>query len=493
MEGAEAPPAGSLKRTRSPTQSTSEELADPNTAHILARKRSASAESFRTPSSPAPPFHIPSSSSAAAAAMDVESSAVASHAALAPPSLQQVPPLDEQVQKINSLKNKPLHTGDQWFIVAKPWYRRWDAACSASPDSDSKDHDDVALSVEDIGPVENASLLRPGSNTLLKAPVEGVDAEFLPQEAWDLLKAWCASFFFSSSHIIFVKEAHVYCVCATPCRYGVKDQAIQRTVISYGSIPGGERIEFFPPVFYTLLACEGDSASGPSSYKDVDPVLRLSAGDTIAHLRESVADIYGLADSQKPIKLFRIDESSGTSLAESKQPAPGYALVEGLQRAVQLEPCADGFDDQTLIDAQMDDPSTFLAVDFKPYKLADATSSAGLEDQRSQVPFSFGSNKFANTLGSRPSASSSTSGNGMTVKYKSGKSDLIPTSTASSPSSYPSSSSSLVPSALDLNARITRSRSQLNSDRTKGLCGLGNLGNTCVRSHRARALHSRPN
>lgn len=270
----------------------------------------------------------------------------------------------------------------------------------------------------------------------------------------------------------------------------MKDAAIERTVIAYGSIPGGERIEFFPPSFTLFLACP-DASYLPDVVFSAPPTLLLSAGETLGTLRQTICDRFTIKPERKPVKLYRMDEASARKLDQQGRsgPGPGYAHVPFLQTAGQLEPCAAGADEQTLIDVQMDDPVTYLVVDVQPYLLNDLSQNQGSAPagaaaaapppppdttSNTPLPINFGSNKFVDTLGPQP-ASSSSAAAPLQVKYKSN------TPSSSGISHYfNNNSSSSSTSFDDASMRMTRSMSQQNSSRTKGLCGLGNLGNTCV-------------
>lgn len=184
MDGADVP-SQSLKRN----WDQSEALHDPNSLphHTLARKRSASAESFRPPTAA---NHPPSASKPSMEVDEQDHTGASSSSAAAV-----TPSGSEQVARINQLKAKELVVGDTWYIVAKPWFRRWSSA--ASQESRTKAGDQAeSLSVQDVGPVDNANLVKPGSDDLLKPPVEGIDAEFVPEEAWNLLVSWSVSFIY---------------------------------------------------------------------------------------------------------------------------------------------------------------------------------------------------------------------------------------------------------------------------------------------------------
>lgn len=91
----------------------------------------------------------------------------------------------ERLQKIQSLKNKPLALGDTWYLISRQWYRGWESACGGAPLKGAPEDE------SQVKAVDNSSLagLKPGK--LKTAAIdEGVDYELLPEEAWKLLVEW---------------------------------------------------------------------------------------------------------------------------------------------------------------------------------------------------------------------------------------------------------------------------------------------------------------
>jgi ubiquitin carboxyl-terminal hydrolase 4/11/15 len=97
--------------------------------------------------------------------------------------VQAVPP-PEKLSTIKKLRGQPLKAEDTWYIVARRWYRRWEKCCTGEIDKEG------AIEESALGPVDNSSLLDKDGN-VTSALVEGMDAEFVPKDAWDLLVAWC--------------------------------------------------------------------------------------------------------------------------------------------------------------------------------------------------------------------------------------------------------------------------------------------------------------
>jgi ubiquitin carboxyl-terminal hydrolase 4/11/15 len=93
-----------------------------------------------------------------------------------------------QLEIILNMKNdatSEMQPGEDWYIVSRTWFRRWQTACSGV--ADSKD-DDSDVTLAEVGPIDNTAILVEGQ---LKQPVEvGVDVELLPRNAWDYLVTW---------------------------------------------------------------------------------------------------------------------------------------------------------------------------------------------------------------------------------------------------------------------------------------------------------------
>lgn len=171
-----------------------EDLRDPNTTSTLARKRSVSAESSHIPSPAASEARDPLFKKTGAAleppsaTMSFSSSSSdRTEPLLVSPTRPSGP---EQLEKINVLRQKPLQQGDKWFIIAEPWYQRWSTACGGPQTLIDKSKANEPVSLSEVGPIDNRPVRYPGTSRLLQAPVEGTDAEFVPEEAWQLLQSW---------------------------------------------------------------------------------------------------------------------------------------------------------------------------------------------------------------------------------------------------------------------------------------------------------------
>lgn len=98
------------------------------------------------------------------------------------PSYASVPPADK-LPLIDDLKRKNMVLGETWYLVSSEWWKRWRKACTGEVDKRGP------ISEADLGPVNNSSLLDEYSH--LRSPiVEGMDVEYVPEEAWNLLVTW---------------------------------------------------------------------------------------------------------------------------------------------------------------------------------------------------------------------------------------------------------------------------------------------------------------
>lgn len=104
-----------------------------------------------------------------------------------PRSTKQLSPM-EKYDLIKSLKSKPMSVGEVWYIVSRSWYRRWERACCGERSKDG------ILLENQVGPVDNSMFFNEeGHWDRSKQLVEGIDVEFVPQRAWDLLCQWYAN------------------------------------------------------------------------------------------------------------------------------------------------------------------------------------------------------------------------------------------------------------------------------------------------------------
>lgn len=106
----------------------------------------------------------------------------ASSAQVASTSFSSTPPQDK-LTAIEQAKARPLVVGEKWYLVSRAWYRRWHKAVSGVADKEGP------VNESDLGPVDNSPLVNAQGN-LIVSPGAGIDVEYLPQDAWNLLVSW---------------------------------------------------------------------------------------------------------------------------------------------------------------------------------------------------------------------------------------------------------------------------------------------------------------
>lgn len=107
------------------------------------------------------------------------SSTPSSHAT---PALATGPSLASKLETITNLRKSPMRADETWYVVSRKWYRRWEKACSGEEDKEGR------VEESDLGPVNNVDILNTDGS--LVQCTEGVDVEFIPEEAWKLLEQW---------------------------------------------------------------------------------------------------------------------------------------------------------------------------------------------------------------------------------------------------------------------------------------------------------------
>ena len=233
---------------------------------------------------------------------------------LRPVPLTQAPPptthlsIQQKAARIKQLRSKPMVAGEIWYIISREWFRRWEIACGIVSDKTVD-----PLLEENIGPPDNSSLFDAQGN-LVSSLVESVDVEFLPQDAWSELVAWCVSFlplpFYSS---------YPFCL-----RYGHPINPLPRTVISQTF--SQTALELRPPRLKVLvlkdLGPNGDITGPPHPY------VTVSIKDTMKTLFEKlVAPL--TARRNVPYKIWKIDpgEFPGSHFPASKLVSCGAVLM----------------------------------------------------------------------------------------------------------------------------------------------------------------------
>ncbi|KAG9096159.1 CSN-associated deubiquitinating enzyme Ubp12 [Ceratobasidium sp. 370] len=146
----------------------------------------------------------------------------------------------ERHQMVKNLQKMPLELGAIWYVVDRHWMRLWESATIGGGEGLHGPNERT------IGPVDNSSILHPGTQELLPDLAEGEDYALVPEAAWQKFTEW----------------------------YGKPATALPREVIAYS--PSETRVEVYPPIFriYPLLA--PDATSTTSSRLAISSLLHLS-------------------------------------------------------------------------------------------------------------------------------------------------------------------------------------------------------------------------
>ncbi|CAL1715008.1 unnamed protein product [Somion occarium] len=164
-----------------------------------------------------------------------------------PPPVTNLTPMTK-LESIDSLRKKPMQPGEMWYLVARPWYKRWRLACSGEEDKEGR------VNEADLGPVDNSSLVDASGN-LISSATEGVDVEFVPEQAWNLLVQW----------------------------YGEPPYTLQRKVITRGMFNEAS-LELYPPRFKIHLL----SPQPIDNDLEESIPLTMSSKDTLSDLHKHI-------------------------------------------------------------------------------------------------------------------------------------------------------------------------------------------------------------
>jgi ubiquitin carboxyl-terminal hydrolase 4/11 len=137
----------------------------------------------------------------------------------------------------------------------------------------------------DLDPVDNSSLVD-SNGELSVSTASGIDVEYLPRDAWDLLVAWYVNTFDQKA---FCCHPSNLCFSLSIRRYGEPEHTLLRQVIPRG-ISKEPAIELFPPCFRVYRLVDDSfafvSLDSPDLYvksseaqlvKDLLPIAALTA------------------------------------------------------------------------------------------------------------------------------------------------------------------------------------------------------------------------
>lgn len=101
-----------------------------------------------------------------------------------------IPSPDQQLKEIAQLCQRELVKGEDWYLISRLWYRRWQVACSGIAESKE---DDLELGIDAVGPINSDSITDDEGN-LKKPLLLDVEVVAVPKKAWQLLESWYVSF-----------------------------------------------------------------------------------------------------------------------------------------------------------------------------------------------------------------------------------------------------------------------------------------------------------
>ena len=238
------------------------------------------------------------------------------------------PPPAHKAHYVAQRRLQQMQPGDTWYIVARTWYRRWEAACLGVADKAGP------IDEKDLGPVDNTPLLDRDAN-LVSNLTEGIDVEFVPWDVWKAFTTW--------SVVPLVRLA----ADPTLSRYGPATHPLPRSVIARGRL-GEPSLELRPPRLkaLSLVDSQSDGPIGPPHN-----YVTLSIKDTVSTLsRELLASVS--APPNVPYRIWKIQpgDYAGSQFPASKLAAHGAELLQ--------------IDDKTIEDALIDFDDPFV-VEFQ--------------------------------------------------------------------------------------------------------------------------------
>ncbi|KAI9813938.1 MAG: Ubiquitin carboxyl-terminal hydrolase 15 [Thelocarpon impressellum] len=395
-----------------------------------------------------------------------------------------VPSIEEQIEKVKTLSIKSPQDGQKGYLVASSWLERVKSKVDGKYAASGETPED------DIGPVDNSSLVAeadfwPANLTdeagepfvpLKLGLVSGEDYEILPEEAWQLILRW----------------------------YGSAPGSPTITRFAHNTNPDGAagtenlQYESYPPL-YTISKLRNDSGGlVTQSLKDATAApLRLiaSRSEPYNEFLKRVKPLLGL-DRQSKVRVWRIMASGGggdgdaggmTTPAASRSASPAPSLTATAPTDAQQ---------RLLLDLNaflsLEDGSQREAVDVQ-----DQTSNekynghltlgmAGLaQDAALVLEEQIGGPGGGEWVSEAAARSASGKGVHLTVT-RNGITSVQNRAKAKANRSTASGRSSPAPAG---GGATTRGRVRRDG-RTIGTCGLSNLGNTCYMNSALQCVRS---
>ncbi|KAK4055840.1 hypothetical protein OIO90_003095 [Microbotryomycetes sp. JL221] len=356
-----------------------------------------------------------------------------------------------------------MSSGDEFMLISRRWYRRWQSACSGGTIGPASKEDDVDLTMDEVGPIDNSDLVQEDGQTLKPALQLGQDVEIVPPTAWGMLVSW----------------------------YGLQTPPLVRTVVSHGGY-NSERVEFYPPVFKLFKLLPSTSA-GPSNVTvptlAEPPTVALPSDAPLGRLRDIASEKFGFT---RPTRFWRLPESdpapgAASSYSQHDLTGPAYIFAERIEAGgSELIDKNDVTDSTTLNDALLSDPLTRLAVEEQSGLgnwTIDETALEAMPTLAAVVPPTptgteddkkHHHHRHHNLFGSSGSWFDRFHSKGSHSRSK---------SRDSAKSSKSATDSNVTPASSTSTGALTRQRAAALGENTRGrqrgLTGLMNLGNTC--------------
>jgi ubiquitin carboxyl-terminal hydrolase 4/11 len=228
-----------------------------------------------------------------------------------------LPPIDDQVQKVRAMASQELQDGQKGFLVSSKWLNRVIAKSSIQVEGAKIDK---SAELEEIGPIDNNDLamVMEGSNELKDEAGKpfvalrpgltmGDDFQVLPEEAWDLIVRWYSV---EPSSPIVTRYAHNTTELGN-CQY-----------------------ELHPPIFTFLYVPAAHTAKTQKDANTQPPRLLASTHTRTMKWLKDAKNLIHLDMSSK-VRVWRYLgglKGSGSGIltpaaSRSASPAPGAELV----------------------------------------------------------------------------------------------------------------------------------------------------------------------
>lgn len=267
-------------------------------------------------------------------AIDPSATPPQSRSAQVAPNPSMPPTPEAKLAIIEQAKSRPLTVGETWYLVSRAWYRRWHKAVSGVVDKEG------SVNESDLGPVDNSALVN--SQGIFSVPaVGGVDVEYLPQNAWDLLVSWYV--------LTRIRSSSFALHLLSMSRYGQPTHTLARKVIPRG-ISKEPSIELFPPRFRVYRLFDDSSATLTSGSTELS--VEGSEAQLVKDLLPTLARTADPSTSEdyRVWKVQQTEPDDGDEFPKGKLVDLGAQILE--------------FSDKTLSDALIDSEHSFI-VQFK--------------------------------------------------------------------------------------------------------------------------------